>query len=317
MSKVEQLLENLTQFTRTGNLFRSAGTTEKILEAGVYNIGADMRGLFFEKVEVKTDALIKINTSKYNYLMEEINKFWESKNKFTDLGFVNKRAFIVHSAPGMGKSCVFKQVMENMVKASNITFIATHTGLLAEAVKEFREVEPERKLLVILEELDEMVYNGGKALSDLLDGPNSIGDVFYLASTNYIDRIPARMKRPSRFDRIVEMGPPSEEDRYEYFKAKLGLNEEDDKIRQYAKVTKDYSFAHMKEFLVSVCCLGNTIEDTLERLNSMAPEGYTYGGYDESKFQEEFKQLQESALLGRINRVPLANQILQSLNEGK
>lgn len=293
MSKASSLMESLSQFTRNGNTFRSAGKTENILEAGVYNLGADMRGLIFEKVEVKTDALIKMHQSKYKYLTEEIEKFWNSKAKFTEMGFTDKRAFMIHSRPGMGKSCILKQVMEDMTNKKAVTFIATNLSILAECIREFREVEPERKVLVILEELDEMLYSGSKALSDLLDGPTSVGGIFYLGTTNYIDRIPERMLRPSRFDRKVEMGPPDNADRMTYFKAKLGMNEQEaDKIQMYADKTEGFSFAALKEFLVSVHCLGNTVEETITRLRGMSESvGMTYGNMDEHVFADAFAKL--------------------------
>ena len=295
MSKAKEILENLTQFTKAGSrMFRSSGATQGTLEAGIYNITADMRGILFEKAEIKTDALIKINTSKYNYIMSEIDKFWESKSKFTDLGFTDKRAFIAHSIPGTGKSCIFKMIMESHNAKGNITFIVKDLSLGCEAIKEFREVEPERKVLVILEELDEILYSGSKALSDMLDGPTSVGGIFWLASTNRIDAIPERLLRPSRFDRVVKFDPPTEEDRFEYFKAKLGINEDEGKLREYAKLTDGFTFAHLKEFLVSVCCLDNPVDDTIVRLKKMDQSHMSYSRYEESAFQEKFNNMLEA-----------------------
>lgn len=300
MSKSKDLLqsldESLTQYNKMGDqYYRPTGdaSLEKVLETGIYNIRMDMMGVLFEKTEVKTDALIKINTSKYNNLMEEIKKFRESTTteKYNKLGFVNKRAFIIHSIPGTGKSCLLKQVMEDVTKAGDIVFIASDLYAMAEGLRKFREVEPTRKALVILEELDEMLYSGSKQLSDMLDGPTSIGEVFYLATTNHIDRIPARMKRPSRFDRVVEMGPPSKEDRLEYFKAKLGLNESEDRLKEFAAKTEGFTFAHLKEFLVSVCCLGNDVDETIERLQNMMPEGMEYGKMEAAAFDESVTKL--------------------------
>lgn len=295
MSKAKELLENLTQFTQASDkAFRTAGKTQGVLEAGVYNITADLRGILFEKMDIRTDALIKINTSKYNYIMEEIKKFYESKAKYSDLGFTDKRAIIAQSIPGTGKSCMFKMIMEDHTKNGNITFHATNLSLLCEALKEFREVEPDRKVLVIMEELDEMLWSGSKALSDMLDGPTSIGGVFYLASTNNIQSIPERMLRPSRFDRVVEIGPPSEEDRFEYFKAKLGINEADSKLREWAKATEGFTFAHLKEFLVSVCCLDNPVEDTLNRLKAVDQRHLSYSKYEELEFTQKFNNMLEA-----------------------
>lgn len=292
MSKSKELLENLSQFTKTGNYFRTAGQTVGVLEPGVYQLGADMRGLFYEKVNVQSDSLIKIKSGKYNYITEEIEKFWNTKAKFDEVGAINKRAMLFHSLPGMGKSCIVKQIQADMTEKGNITFIANNLSLLSEAVKDFREVEPERKLFVVLEELDEILHTGSKAFSDLLDGPTSVGNVFYLATTNYVDRIPARMKRPSRFDRITEMLPPDEAERMEFFQGKLGKFVEEEKLKDYVKLTDKMSYAHLKEFVVSVHCLDISVEETVKRLQSMIPaelQDMKYG-YMESKQIDEMIQ---------------------------
>jgi SpoVK/Ycf46/Vps4 family AAA+-type ATPase len=320
MSRSKDLLknmnENLTQFTQSGsNVFRCSGATKLTLEPGVYEVGMDMRGPYFEKANIQTDELIRINTSKYNYLSEEIDKFYDSKDKYTKLGFVDKRAAILHSIPGVGKSCLLKQVMEGHTKKGHITFLPKSLSALGEALREFREVEKDRKILVILEELDEMLYDH-HVLSNLMDGPTSVGGIFYLATTNYIDRIPERMKRPSRFDRIIEMGPPSEQDRLEYFKAKLGMNEDEDTIKKYVKATDGFTFAGMKEFLVSVCCLGNSVEDTIMRLKGIDPGAQNYGRMKQKQFVETFTEMYKAAKKKKTTEQPIVESAAKRLMKG-
>ncbi|GAF71933.1 unnamed protein product, partial [marine sediment metagenome] len=155
--------------------------TQSILEAGIYHISTNIQGqAVYKKTELLTDELIKLGNESYSYIMEEIDKFWKLKEKFDDFGYVHKRGMILHGVPGTGKTALTDLITEQMEEQNDISFIAKDSGSLISCLKQFREVEPDRKVLVIMEEFEEMIRYGERTLLQLLDGQSQLGGVFYI-----------------------------------------------------------------------------------------------------------------------------------------
>ena len=55
------------------------------------------------------------------------------------------------------------------------------------------------------------------------------------------------MRRPGRFDRVIEFGLPAEEERREYLRRRLGGILTPDDVIRLARQTTGFSFAQMKE----------------------------------------------------------------------
>lgn len=302
----------LTQFAQSGNSFYPTSKTMESLPSGAYGIGVDMAGKsYFERLNIKSDELLPLNNKTISNLREEIKKFWENKEKFDNMGFTHKRGFIFHGKPGTGKSCFIKLAMEDMTKDDSIVFVAKSAHALTEVLKQFKEVESERRVLVVLEDMDEIInYGGEHSLLELMDGPNSIGGVFYIGTTNYIERIPERMRRKSRFDRVVEIGVPSEEDRYAYFKAKLGTNESDDKILRYVRETDGMVYSDMKDLIAAIYCLDIPEETAFAEMKGGSLE--TYSRY---KTESEFSANLRESLEQREVVEEVANDLNESVVE--
>jgi ATP-dependent 26S proteasome regulatory subunit len=103
----------------------------------------------------------------------------------------------------------------------------------------------------------------------LLDGDAQIDRIVNLATTNYPEKLDKRIvNRPRRFDQVVKIGMPNEKVRRAYFLSKL-LKASDDAIDEWVKLSEDFSFASMAEMVVGVCCLGQNLEETAERLKKL------------------------------------------------
>jgi hypothetical protein len=66
-----------------------------------------------------------------------------------------------------------------------------------------------------------------------------------------------------------------------YFQSKLGLKEDEDEIKKYAKETDGFSFAQMREFLVGVYCLDQKPADVIKRIRKGLEDGIEEGVSEE------------------------------------
>lgn len=261
-----------TQYVDDGHIIRPAGklSTVKELEPNVYTLNSDMQGFYLSPHELRTDALLRFKDKRQTLVLSEIHKFWGLKGRFNDLGFVHKRALLLYGAPGTGKSCVLKLVMGNVVKEDDVVLIAKSPNLLVTALDNIRQVEPNRRILATLEDVDEMVRYDEHALLGLFDGDSQQEGIILLGTTNYLDRLPPRMLRTGRFDRVIEIGNPGKRGRKAYFDSKLKGKEEDGVVSHLIGVTKGYNFSQLKEVLVSVYCLGYPLKEVLRRIKGGA-----------------------------------------------
>lgn len=137
-----------------------------------------------------------------------------------------------------------------------------------------REIEKETPIVVIMEDIDAIIenYNESSVLN-ILDGVDKLNKIVFLATTNYPDRLGARIiNRPSRFDKRFKISNPNEESREIYLKYLIGENKiKDNKINlsKWVKDTNGFSIAHLKELFVAVIILGDNYEDAIETLSSM------------------------------------------------
>lgn len=257
----------LTQYiSGGGNNVKPTVNTQKVLDAGIYKIEQNDSGIYFEKHNLNTDELLIFEDDRYARVLNEVERFWELRDSFDKMGFTHKRGILLFGTPGTGKSCLTKLVMESMVKRGDIIFIARDSGILCEGLKQFREVEPTRKALVVLEDIDKICEYGEHDILQLFDGDSQIDGILYLSTTNYVEKLPERILRTGRFDSKIEIGNPPLEGRIAYFEQKLGKHESKETIQNLAEKTEGFSFGELREFVVSAFCYKNDIDATINKI---------------------------------------------------
>jgi energy-coupling factor transporter ATP-binding protein EcfA2 len=261
-----------------GKFSPTLSTTEK-LEPGFYEVGFDSNtGHYLEKKDVNTDELYELPSAELMDIIEDIEKFWDRKEKYAQYNFIHKRGILLYGEPGCGKSAIIQLCTKQLTQKMGGIVINVTNGdqveYYSKIIGKLRQVEPERPLVVIFEDIDAIASEGSWTTSmilNLLDGIKQIQNVVYIATTNHPDKLEDRItNRPSRFDRRYEVELPNESVRKSYIQNKLS---EDDlkgiNIDVWVKETKGFSLAHMRELVISVITMDNSFEDTIARLKGM------------------------------------------------
>jgi hypothetical protein len=176
--------------------------------------------------------------------------------------------FTVHNS---GKTVTIQQLISLFVKEQDgIAVMCKNPNLLMACLRDLRKVEPERQILVILEDIDALIDQEGETpFLNMLDGEAQLQNVVYVATTNYPERLDDRFKdRPSRFDTIRKIGMPTDLARKTYLKIKLP-EVGDEVIEEYVQGSKGYSVAYLRELIVLTQCFLIPLEDALARLDKM------------------------------------------------
>lgn len=263
-------MENSTQYSFDGeNVFRPVGKTQDELPNGMYAVEASWTGPYLKKMnDVTHDELINVEESEVGLVIREINKFWTLRHRFEKFGLTYKRGFLLYGPPGTGKTSITNMIAKQMVADGNIVlYPKTGPDRLIPIMKGIRSAEKNRRIVVIIEDIDKYMRYGEEELLSLLDGQDSIDNVVYVATTNYIDEVPDRIKnRPSRFDRSIEVGAPSEELRRTFIRSKLVISNAE--LDNWVSKTAGMSVAQIKELIISVSIFDNDFDSEIERLKA-------------------------------------------------
>lgn len=286
-------------FVKHGDRFlanKEAPEVEK-LEPGCYNAHHDFQFdmTFFEPITFKHDDLLELPSKAFQSVVTQIDTFLEpsTKQAFKDYGFLYKRSTLMYGQPGTGKTCLVNRIANKVVNQGGIVLFNPHPGELQSIYKVLDDVQPETMVLVVFEEIDSLVPRLEGYLLNILDGEIQKENVMYLATTNFIDRIPSRLLRPGRLSSVIEVGFPEIEEREFYLNAKIGHLDDQKTIHEMAKRTENLSIDELKEVVSSTKCLKIDLDEVLERIykvkglsfNSQAANNTTVESLDERIFR--------------------------------
>lgn len=176
--------------------------------------------------------------------------------------------------PGSGKTVTINLITKELLSQNGIVIFCDHPQAAMIGLQMVRAIEPNRNIVVILEDIDEIIESYGEhELLALLDGENQVDNVVMVATTNYPERLQARIiNRPSRFDEIIKVGMPSAAAR-KFYLEKITKGELNEKaLEKWVSDTKGMSVAHLRELMVAVICLEQDYSITLKRLQSMGKQ---------------------------------------------
>jgi len=264
---------SFTQWSSLGNgAFSPVAETKRNLVPGVYEIAVSQDvGIYFKKVPHKTDGLVKFPQTNSETVISEICKFWEKEEVFAKHEIVYRRGIVLWGPPGSGKSCTIQLLIKDIIDRNGIVLNFGQPELFISGLRILRQVEPDVPVIVLMEDLESTIYYQGESvILNILDGVNELHKIVFLATTNYPEKLGARIiNRPSRFDKRFKIGHPNEESREIFIKHLFKDDVSNIDLQLWIEDTDGFSLAHLKELFVATQILGDDYNDAIEVLGSM------------------------------------------------
>ena len=257
--------------------------TFKTLEAGYYSINFDNQtGLYFKKEKIEINKIYRLPNKASDIILNDISKFWTLEEQYKKYNRVFRRNYLLYSAPGTGKTSLINLMCQELIEKYNgIVFSIRNSNefeFYLESISRIKKIEPNRKIITIIEDIDNYISERGNKTSGLdsfilnvLDGNMKTNGVVTIATTNFIDKIETRYKnRPSRFDRVIEFPLPTSEGRKMFIEKSVSpddLSKID--IDKWVENTEGFTIDHLNELIVLYFIFGHSEEESFETIRNM------------------------------------------------
>jgi len=223
-----------------------------------------LREIYFEKPTVKLEDIGGLEEIKRE-LIESIILPIKNRDIYQRFGIDPVKGVLLVGPPGTGKTMLVKAIANE----SNVNFISVngpeiYSKWVGESEKAIREIFRKAKLsspsIIFFDEIESIAslrtgYAGSEVYNTVisqflteLDGFKTTHNVFVIGATNRPDLLDPAIIRPGRFDKIILVLPPNENERKEIFKVYLRRMpiSNDVNIDELVKLTKMYTGSDIK-----------------------------------------------------------------------
>jgi energy-coupling factor transporter ATP-binding protein EcfA2 len=252
-----------------GGVYKPATQTVPQIPSGVYKVVAGPEGWYLEPTVFHTDELLYLPGLPIDFILNQIETFWQKADVFKQIGLLHKRGILLYGAAGCGKTSIIKLLCVHLIKRNGVILMVRDIPLAAMALFALRQIEPERPVLTILEDIDVYMDDEGSKseLLSFLDGETQVDHIVHIATTNYPDKLDETIvKRPGRFDVVIELKQPIRDAREAYLKSLLNGNISPEQLQYLVDATSGLGLAHLRELVSATHCLGLDVDETIKRL---------------------------------------------------
>lgn len=163
----------------------------------------------------------------------EIIDFIKDPIRFARVGARMPKGILLYGPPGTGKTSLARAIAgesgAQFIHASGSEFVEVYVGVGPQRVRElFDKAKKHEKSIIFIDEIDAI---GGKrsgdsnseyrnTLNELLNQMDgfSQNNITVIAATNNVHMLDKALLRPGRFDRLIKIGLPDTESRFQIFK---------------------------------------------------------------------------------------------------
>lgn len=253
------------EFEQDAYRFMNASMHKKI-PADTYKVESDNSGAYLVKHEISQDKLYLVEDTIADEITREIKDFWSRKEAYDKLEVVHKRGFLVWGPPGTGKTSMMNMLAKWVIEQDGLVIYGSgHPYSLISVLESIREIEPDRPVAVFLEDFEEIVdgnMDWEHAFLGLLDGEHSIGNIVYIATSNYPEKLDPRfIDRPSRFDVIKYLGKPNMNFITVFIKDKF--KDEPLIAEELISKSSELTIAQLKEVIIRIRIFDVSVDDAI------------------------------------------------------
>jgi hypothetical protein len=263
-------MSDYATYLKIGHEFQPIRTAETVkrLPPGIYTVKYNPMTEMVAFAQSKTthDDLVDLPGTAYDQVMTDLEYFFteECVQRFDFVGLIHKMNILLYGVPGGGKTCIVNRVAYRMIQEGGIVLFNPSPHALKEVFRVLDLLQPETRVLVIFEELDQLIKtNGEDAFLHILDGEVQKRNAMFIATTNYIDRVPSRIRRPGRFPIRMEVGLPGIEARIHYCNLKL---KDEALAKLVAEKTEGFTIDQLKDVIRAHYCMKKPLDATIEDL---------------------------------------------------
>lgn len=265
----------VNQYALYAGGYMATTATVKSIPSGCYDIHNDNRGIFVVPSLPPSGLLLELPEMRSEEVIRVVENFWNSEkdykegNEFVVGGERFKAGVMIYGPPGSGKSCTIKLVSRKLIQRGGTVFYSSGNPKMTMAwLEDFARVEPNRKSIVILEDIDSLINNYGESsYLEMLDSAKTIDNVLFIATTNYPEHLDPRIyNRPGRFSHVIKIGLPTDKTREAYLKAILKNYRDVDEI---VANSKGFTIDHLTALVNAVYREKKELKSEIQRLRTL------------------------------------------------